>query len=172
MSTARGPGGPAWFTALGAPLAASERAAIEAILAASGVPGGGIVVIPDWETLAQSRRLLEQDDAWWNREEEEREALWALAALRQTEDELAATIESAIDAARIGIDAALLAARPAARDADLVSDARAAALLAVHQHALAGLAGAPSGHVFACKHALFAAGRWPLGLLAGRYHVF
>ena len=172
MSTARGRGGTAWFSALGTPLAAPERAAIEAILAASGVPGGAIVVVPDWEALAQSRRLLEQDEAWWNREEEEREALWALAALRQTEGELAVTIESAIDAARGDIDAALLAARPVARYADLVSDARAAALLAVHQHALADLAGAPLEHVFRRKHALFAAGRWPLGILAGRYHVF
>jgi hypothetical protein len=173
MSAVPGPGSRAWFSALGAPLAATERAAIDAILAASDVPGGGaIVVVPDWAALAQSLRLLEQDDQWWNREEDEREALWDLAALGRTEGELAAEIESAVESARAAIDTALLAARPAACDPDLLAGARAAALLAVHQHALAKLAGAPAGHVFVRKHELFAAGRWPLGLVAGRFHVF
>jgi len=175
MSATPGPGGPAWFSALGAPLAAAERAAIDSILAECGVPGGGgIVVVPDWTALAVSLRLSEQDDQWWNREEDEREALWDLATLRHTEDELESAIAGAVDAARGPIARAIgvAMARAGTGDAALGEAARAAALLCVHQHALAAAAGASSGHLFYRKQALFAAGRWPIGVVAGRYHVF
>ena len=175
VSAAPGPGEPAWFSALGAPLAAAEHEAIESIVAEGGVPGGvAIVVVPDWSALAASLRLSEHDDQWWNREEDEREALWVLATLRHTEDALESAIATAVDAARgpiaRAIDAAM--ARAGTGDAALGAAARAAALLCVHQHALAVAAGASPGHLFFRKQALFAAGRWPIGVVAGRFHVF
>ncbi len=174
VSAAPGPGEPAWFSALGAPLADAQRVAIDAIVAAGGTPAGGIVVVPDWSALAASLRLAEHDDQWWNREEDEREALWGLATLRHTEDALESAIAGAVDAARGPIARAIEAAmaRAGTGDAALGAAGRAAALLCVHQHALAVAAGAASGHLFCRKQALFAAGRWPIGVVAGRFHVF
>ena len=124
--------------------------------------------------LAQALHRFERDDRWWDREEEEREELWALASARHTEEELQAAIAAATDAARDDIRSALAAALPTGAFADprLSEAALAAALLAVHHRVLALLADAPPGHPFFGKHALFAAGRWPLGCLDGRYHVF
>ena len=165
----------AWFSALGTPLAPAQQSAIAAMLDAGATPRGGeIVVIAGWPELAQALHRFERDDRWWDREEEEREELWALASARHTEEELQAAIAAATDAARDDIRSALAAALPAGALADprLAESALAAALLAVHHRVLALLADAPPGHPFFGKHALFAAGRWPLGCLDGRYHVF
>jgi hypothetical protein len=62
--------------------------------------------------------------------------------------------------------------RAGVADAVLGDAALGAALLAIHHHALAVLAHAPDAHPFFRKHALFAAGRWPLGWERGQYHVF
>jgi hypothetical protein len=169
------PASAAWFSVLGTPLAPAQQAAIAAMLDAGGAPRGGeIVVIADWPELAQALHRFERDDRWWDREEEEREELWALASARHTEEELQAAIAAATDAARDDIRRALAAALPAGAYADprLAESALAAALLAVHHRMLALLADAPQGHPFFGKHALFAAGRWPLGCLDGRFHVF
>jgi hypothetical protein len=169
------PGAAAWFSSLGAPLAPAQQAAIAAMFDAGAASrGGGIVVIADWPALAQALHRFERDDRWWDREEEEREELWALASARHTEDELQAAIAAATDAARDDIRSALAAALTDVAFADprLAESALAAALLAVHHRVLALLADAPQGHPFFVKHALFAAGRWPLGSLDGRYHVF
>jgi hypothetical protein len=166
----------AWFSVLGTPLAPAQQSAIAAMLEAGAGPGGGggIVVIGDWPQLAQALHRFDRDDRWWDREEEEREELWALASARHTEEELQAAIAAATDAARDDIRSALAAALPTGAFADprLSEAALAAALLAVHHRVLALLADAPQGHPFFGKHALFAAGRWPLGCLDGRYHVF
>ena len=165
----------AWFSVLGTPLAPAQQSAIAAMLDAAGAPGGGgIVVIADWRELAQALHRFERDDRWWDREEEEREALWALASARHTEEELQTAITAATDAAREDIRRALAAALPTPLFADptLAEVALAAALLAEHHRVLALLADAPRSHPFFGKHGLFAAGRWPLGCLDGRYHVF
>ena len=174
-SAAAAPAPTAWFSSLGAPLSPAQQSAIAAMLEAGAAPGGGgIVVIGDWPPLAQALHRFDRDDRWWDREEEEREELWALASARHTEEELQAAIAAATDAARDDIRSALAAALPTGAFADprLSEAALAAALLAVHHRVLALLAGAPQGHPFFGKHALFAAGRWPLGCLDGRYHVF
>ncbi len=33
-------------------------------------------------------------------------------------------------------------------------------------------AGAGSNHLFPAKYGLFAAGRWPLGVVGGKFHLF
>ena len=83
-----------------------------------------------------------------------------------------------LDAATRGLNreihAAASAAATAAGVADerIVAEASAMALLAAHHRALAELAGASADHRFVLKHALFAAGRWPLGYHFARLVVF
>jgi hypothetical protein len=44
--------------------------------------------------------------------------------------------------------------------------------IAAYQARLARAAGAPAGHPFVRKYALYCAGRWPLGLYAGAFGLF
>ena len=164
-----------WFHALGDPLAPAERALVAGILAErGGLHPDAIVVVADWSALARTLQRLDRDDSWWDYEEEEREQLWLAAGAQHTEDELQQAIAAATDAAREGVTRAIAAAmtRAGVADAVLGDAALAAALLAIHHHALAVLAHAPDAHPFFRKHALFAAGRWPLGCERGQYHVF
>src|SRR5713101_4026518 len=57
-------------------------------------------------------------------------------------------------------------------DPALTRVAAGAAAQACHQAALALAAAAGPGHVFAVKYRLFAAGRWPLGIVGDRFFVF
>jgi hypothetical protein len=68
--------------------------------------------------------------------------------------------------------AASAAERFGCTDAGLAGSAAGAASEALHLAELARLAGESDGHAFHAKRALFAAGRWPLGLLHGRYRIF
>jgi hypothetical protein len=44
--------------------------------------------------------------------------------------------------------------------------------LACHQAGLVRVAGAGDDHAFQVKFRLFAGGRWPLGLVGGRFYLF
>ena len=68
--------------------------------------------------------------------------------------------------------ASALPARAGRADAGLVKAAAGAAFYAVYQHRIAQAAGEPDTHPFTRKYALFAGGRWPLGLVGGRYAIF
>ena len=57
-------------------------------------------------------------------------------------------------------------------DPALARVAAGAAAQACHQAALALAVAAPPEHVFAVKYRLFAAGRWPLGIVGDRCFVF
>jgi hypothetical protein len=58
-----------------------------------------------------------------------------------------------------------------ALDPSIVAKAAEAAILALHQRALADVAAAPDDHWFRIKFALFESGRWPLGLRSGRFYL-
>ena len=55
--------------------------------------------------------------------------------------------------------------------AAMVDRAVDAAMMSLHQRALAELSGAPDDHYFRIKFALFAAGRWPLGVRSGKFYL-
>ncbi len=57
-------------------------------------------------------------------------------------------------------------------DEALAKVASGAALTALHQRALALLAGCAESHAFVQKYGLFAAGRFPLGMREARFIVF
>jgi len=44
--------------------------------------------------------------------------------------------------------------------------------MALHDMALARLAGRDSEHLFVRKYRVFEAGRWPLGVLSGAFYLF
>lgn len=166
---------PAWFSCLGVPLAPAERWEVSALLREQGTaPDAEVVGIGSWWEAARTLQACDRDPCWWEWEENERERLWALAADRHGEVDLLRQLTETTDAQRAAIRAAAEAAalRDRVGDADLVRAAAGAALLAAHQDGLAELAGAASRHYFRRKLALFAAGRWPIGLCGERFVVF
>jgi hypothetical protein len=165
----------AWFSRQGAALAPSEQHALAELLGAHpALTDAQIAVVTSWAEAAAIYRAEEWDAAWWDLEEEEREALWQVAAERLGEQAVFERVTAAGDALAPAIRAAARAAatQGGVGATEIAQAAAGAALLAVHQATLAELAGVGGAHFFRHKRALFAAGRWPLGLVRGRYYVF
>ncbi len=162
-----------WFDRVGSPLDSDDRADVAAIVSAAG--GGAYTIEPvaSWFSActftegAAAAAIADED-------EEERERLWLAAASALAEEELLARLQAVTRdvAASVRAAAQEAVARQRVHEPMLVDAATAAALLAIHHHALAELAGAPATHPFARRHALFARGRWPLGYHAGRYAIY
>jgi hypothetical protein len=165
----------AWFSRLGASLAPDEERAIAALLQSHPVLAeAGFATVAHWREAAGIVRAGDWDSAWWDTEEEERERLWQLASERLGEPALCRSVAACGDALTTPVHAgaAAAAARGEWDDAEFLRAASGAALLAAQQALLAELAGEAGAHWFTHKGALFAAGRWPLGLVQGRYFVF
>jgi hypothetical protein len=164
---------PRWFERIGAPLDEPERAALAQILARH-FPAVEIVHVASW---SDARVLLEaeaRDSRLWDAQEAERERLWDLGTDRHTEADLVETLQRAEAAASEALReaAARAAGRLAAHDARLAAEVAGAARLALHHSALATLADAGDAHPFHATLAVFARGRWPLGLSGGRFFIF
>jgi hypothetical protein len=165
----------AWFARVGPPLVDAERAAIGDLLHVA-VPHAPVAIttLATWQEAAVFVRAAALDTAWWDDEEEERERLWARAAEASTEAELFERITAATHKLDVELRVAAHAATAAAGVADtgIADEAVAMALLAAHQHALAEIAGAGTGHRFHRKYALFEGGRWPVGYHSARFVIF
>ncbi len=162
-----------WFSRVGVPLDADDLSDIGAIASAAGGAFPAIEPMASWFaacafTEGAAAAAIADDD------EEERERLWLAAAGNLAEAELLARLQAVTRTAAAAVRAAAqdAVARQRIREPMLVDAATAAALLAIHHHALAGLAGAPASHPFVRRHALFARGRWPIGYHAGRYAIY
>lgn len=164
-----------WFTACGLPLEPSDiseaRGYLDALQMHSSVR---IEPAASWTHAERIIRSPVWDMSWWEREESERRRLMTMCIARLGE---AAVIES-LDLA-IGLEhevihgaATLAALRLGVGDESLVRAAAGAASMAAHGRALAQLAQVGDDHLFMRKYALFAGGRWPLGLLGGAFHLF
>ena len=165
----------AWFARVGLPFDDVERAGIIALRTGLDIAAGAAIAgAASWWEAAEFIRADARDSRWWDAEEEERERLWSVAAERFIEEELLGRLASCTDelGGTVRMAATLAASRAGVGDPELIRAAIDAALLAAHQRALAELAMADAGHYFRRKFALFAAGRWPLGVCAGRYVVF
>jgi hypothetical protein len=164
-----------WFENVGSALSQSLAGAVATMLGSQApYHRAEIVVVAHWHEVAAAVRAEDRDSDWWDFEEEERERLWDRALLAHTEDQLLESVGRAASERRPVIDAAVQAAsaRLAIADPAWGGAARAAALLAVHQHALAAVAETPPEHWFVLKHRLFAEGRWPLGVRSGRFLIY
>jgi hypothetical protein len=167
--------GAAWFSRVGTPLASGELDAIADLLqAAAESSRGGIRGLAHWHEVGAVIRAADWDDAGWEREEEERQRLWQAASERIDEDALLRQLTATTGELAVALHGAAFtaAARGGGADPGLVRAAAEAASMAVHQSALAELAGEGAGHFFVRRRALFERGRWPLGTYRGQYLVF
>lgn len=165
--------GASWFAALGEPLTEGDLADARSYVEALGFGDLDVDIAHDWP---EAERLLKAPDwspVWWNREEVRRRealnraesrypqhALWTALTELTTEAGELVHGKAATAAGRMG-DAARASIHVAA----------GAASQAVYQLAVARLAG-EEGSPFESKFRLFAAGRWPLGIVGSRLILF
>jgi hypothetical protein len=155
----------AWFATLGEPLGEAETADIAAYLAGLGLATRGpTLVVASWQEAEAVAR--QPAGRWWSAEEAERARLERAARLDPADREWLALTDALHGAA------AVAAARAACADAGLIRVAAGAATYAAYQYRLARAAGAGDAHPFVRKYALFAGGRWPLGVYGDRFAIF
>lgn len=163
----------AWFSALGEPLTDGDRADADAYARALGL---GALVLRQARDWPEAERVLKAPDwsqAWWDREEAQRRRLLAEAEARYSEralwtslTELTTEIGDTVHG-KAGVAAARMGGAATAS----VHVAAGAAAQAAYQLALARLA-VDAASPFESKFRLFAAGRWPLGVVGSTLVLF
>ena len=162
-----------WFAACGEALTAGEQADAAAYLAALGMPDITIAGVAGWREAAATTQSPAWSRAWWDAETRAQAELQRRAAARFGAERMLAALTVVTEAAASLSGAASLAMSDAGiADPALTRVAAGAAAQACHQAALALAAAAGPGHLFAVKYRLFAAGRWPLGIVGDRFFVF
>jgi hypothetical protein len=163
-----------WFAGCGGALSDEEIAAVQAYLAALGLPQVAISGIADWREAAATAQRADWSREWWQAEERERIALYRAAAAALGESALLARLGTAMDLTAASIQEAASAALTRAGIADemLSRVAAGAASQACHQRILAEVAGRGADHGFAIKYELYRGGRWLLGVVGERCFVF
>ena len=162
-----------WFAACGEALTASERADAHAYLAALGMPDVAVAGVTGWAEAAAVTQNPDWSRAWWDAEARAQAELQRRAAARSGEERVLAALSEVTEAAGALSGAAALAmSRAGVADPTLTRVAAGAAAQACHQAALALAADGGPDHLFAIKYRLFAAGRWPLGIVGDRFFVF
>jgi hypothetical protein len=163
----------AWFATLGEPLTDGDRADADAYAKTLGL---GALVLGQAHDWPEAERVLKAPDwspTWWDREEVQRRRLLAEAEARYPEralwTSLAALTTELGDAVygKAGIAAACMGGAAKAS----IHVAADAAAQAAYQLALARLA-EEAAPPFESKFRLFAAGRWPLGVVGSTLVLF
>jgi hypothetical protein len=162
-----------WFAALGEPLTDGDRADATSYARALGFEGLDIDIAHDWPEAEALLKGPDWSPVWWDREETSRRALLQRAEARYPEHALWTTLtELTTDAGElVHGKAATAAGRMGDAAKASVHVAAGAASQAVYQLAVARLAG-DEGSPFESKFRLFAAGRWPLGIVGSRLILF
>ncbi len=163
-----------WFAAVGEPLTPSEQADAAAYLTALSLQNVQIAGVGDWPQAHQIVNDPAWDSRWWQVEEDERSVLKeALRDLLSEQALLASLTEVTETASAIVHGAAAIAAgRSGYADGGMTRAAAGAATQTCYLAALAALADSGPDHLFALRYSLFAAGRWPLGIVDGKLHIF
>jgi hypothetical protein len=163
-----------FFARLGQPLEDEERALVWEYLRGLGIEDALPVELS--RDFATARRVTTDstwDLRWWDAEQRERRRLFSQVLVDHPEREAFALLSGPLDSGNaLKTAASLAAARFDCDDAGLVGAAAGAASEALYLAELARLANESAAHPFRLKEALFAAGRWPLGILDGRYWLF
>ncbi|HEX7952818.1 MAG TPA: hypothetical protein VF523_07095 [Burkholderiales bacterium] len=107
---------------------------------------------------------------WQDREEAERQRLMRKMQQQLAPHVLLDALTSAVEGHAQATYACAM--RASAGDEALARVASGAALTSIHLRALALLAGCGELHVFVQKYALFAAGRFPLGMSGSTFIIF
>jgi hypothetical protein len=163
----------AWFAALGEPLTEGDRGDATAYATALGLGPLRVVQAHDWP---EAERVLKAPDwslAWWDREEALRQRLLSEAEARYPERELwTALTELTTEVGEIVHGkAATAASRMGSAARASIHVAAGAAAQAAYQLVLARLA-EDVASPFESKFRLFAAGRWPLGVVGSTLVLF
>ncbi len=163
-----------WFAAVGEPETGGEAEEVRLYLQGLGIPDCKTDWLTDWDAARAATQRADWDHDWWDREQAMQRDLYAIAAGGLGEVGLLRHLTRITEAAArlLHGPAAVAAARGGVADAGLTRAAAGAAAQASYQMTLARLAAASSGHPFAAKFRLFLAGRWPLTVAGGRFHVF
>ncbi|MBI1776774.1 MAG: hypothetical protein HYR63_15625 [Proteobacteria bacterium] len=163
-----------WFAAVGARLTAAELGEAASYLAALAVGRWTINPVADWAEAKALAKGASWDPSWQDAERELHERLFAQARRLIVGVALIDALDRVTEAASDAVNgaAALVSARSGAADPALLRVATTAATQACYQAALALATGGNADHPFSTKHRLFAAGRWPLGVIHGQFHVF
>jgi hypothetical protein len=164
----------AWFSTLGEPLGTRELGQVREYLGGLGVEAGlPVELVGDWPHARSVVVNPAWDRRWWDAEQRERRTLYSRVLALRPEEAVLKLLSHTVDCEGAVRDAAARAAdRFGCTDVGLVGAAAGAASHALYLGELARLAQAEQGHPFCVKEALFAGGRWPLGILDGRYWLF
>jgi hypothetical protein len=164
-----------WFFMLGESLGDSACEHARKYLHGLGINDDiPVIGVSDWDAARRTISFPAWDRRWWEAEQAEKRRLHQKAIGNMSEKELLALLSHAIERITETVHdaAAVEAARLGCTDIGLIKAAAGAASEALYLAELARLAGESEGHPFRRKQALFAGGRWPLGIVDGRYHVF
>jgi hypothetical protein len=165
--------GAAWFAALGEPLTESDRRDADCYATALGL---GTLTVSGAHNWSQAEFVMKSPDwskRWWDLEEVHRRTVFARAGVLYAERPLqVALTELTTEAGNlVHGKAAAAAARMGGAAPASIHVAAGAAAQAVYQVALARLA-KDGNSPFESKFRLFAAGRWPLGVVGSRLILF
>ncbi|MBV8536459.1 MAG: hypothetical protein JO128_12755 [Alphaproteobacteria bacterium] len=163
-----------WFAAVGEPLTEGDIDDARDYLQLLGFADAEVRATPDWHTAETITRSPNWNSAWWDAEEKRRrELLEPLIAEWSEHTIMSSLTRVTTEATRVTLGAAsIAAARREVADPALTRVAAGAATQACYQSMLAEIAGVEGDHPFYAKFRLFAAGRWPLGLVGTVFHVF
>jgi hypothetical protein len=163
----------AWFAALGERLTDGDRADADAYARALGLGALLLGQARDWPEAERVLKAPDWSPAWWDREEAQRRRLLAEAharyperalwtALTELTTELGETVHGKAGVAAVRMGGAAKAS---------IHVAAGAAAQAAYQLALARLT-SDAASPFESKCRLFAAGRWPLGVVGSTLILF
>ena len=163
----------AWFAALGEPLTDGDLSEANAYMSALGLGRLDVAQASDWPEAERILKSPQWSTAWWDREEALRRALLAQAEARYPQRVLwTALTELTTEAGDlVHGKAAAAASRMGGAAPASIHVAAGAAAQATYQLALARLA-EDGASPFESKFRLFAAGRWPLGVVGSRLVLF
>ena len=165
--------GASWFAALGEPLTDGDRADATAYAAVLGAADVTIDMARGWPEAEHFLKAPDWSPDWWEREESLRRNLLQRAEARYPERALWTVLTELTTEVGdlVHGKAATAASRMGNAAKASVHVAAGAASQAAYQLAVARLAG-ETASPFESKFRLFAAGRWPLGIVGSRLILF
>ncbi|MEE8443834.1 MAG: hypothetical protein V3S44_00695 [Alphaproteobacteria bacterium] len=163
-----------WFSMIGEPLTAAERADTADYLKPLGFPDVALAEVASWRAAENCIKATDWEADWWDAEDRWRATLLARAEERFGKltmlEALTAISEQVSD--MVHGAAALAATGGGVADQGLTRAAAGAATMACHQAAVEAAADIANGKPFAAKFRLFAAGHWPLCVRGATFYVF
>lgn len=169
-----------WFCHLGEALTPATRQVAEGYLGQLGFPEAQIAILADWDDAANAAETLDWANAAWEAEELARAELTGRALAFMSEEALQLGLAMVTEQAGSAAKNYLLdtAALWDMVDESIHNLSVGSAVQTAYSAGLALLAAAvdpdfeAEEHIFALKLKLFAAGRWPVGVVGQSFNIF